>query len=681
MFDTLVDGELNEAQADAVEHGRGPLLIVAGAGTGKTRTLTSRVAALLERGVRPERLLLLTFTRRAAADMMSRAAELCGDRDAPRRMWGGTFHAIAHRLVVEHADTLGLAEVSLLDPADVVDLLDLIRDEHGLADARTRLPTAQTLADIVSRSVNTHRPAREVIAVDFPQYQHAADQVMPLLTEFMARKRAAGLLDFDDLLLAWRALLAAPEVGDRMRARWDHVLVDEYQDVNQIQVDIVRTLRPDGQGLTVVGDDAQAVYGFRGASGSHLFALASTYPDTTVVRLQTNFRSLQPLLDLANVVRPAGDATQRITLRAARESAGAPRPVLRICYDADEQARAVADAVLAAREDGLDLRRQAVLMRAGSHSRELELELAARKVPYVKYGGLRFIETAHVKDFLAALRLARNPRDELACFRLLKLHRYIGKAHARALATILTGTATEIGDSDTAGWNVEVRARTVEAGPEKARRSLAATLDGLHAAAQAEPAERVRACLDITQPLIRVHYDDAALRLDDLDRLATAAASSSDLVSFLAELTLDPAGATTDFAKPPHIDDDYLTLSTVHSAKGLEWETVHLIHASDGSFPSDMALTDPTGLEEEQRLFYVAVTRARQQLTMYQPQRLHVDRVRDRHVYSQTSRFLDTTALATVDTVHPDRPRSTTRPGVLPGGPRVEVPSLGELFA
>ena len=276
MFDSRWDAGLDDSQLAAVTHGDAPLIILAGAGTGKTRTLTSRVAHLLERGVPPERILLLTFTRRAAEDMLTRAAALCPDRDAARRVWGGTFHAIAHRLVAEHASQLGLAEVSVIDPADVVDLIDLLRDEHGLsaesaADAG-RLPRAATLADIYSRSVNTGRPAREVISTDYPWCEPHADRIMALLKDFVARKRSRALLDFDDLLLAWRALLAQPAVGERLIGRWDHVLVDEYQDVNQIQVDIVAGLRPDGRGLTVVGDDAQAVYGFRGAHSGHLLA-------------------------------------------------------------------------------------------------------------------------------------------------------------------------------------------------------------------------------------------------------------------------------------------------------------------------------------------------------------------------------------------------------------------------
>jgi ATP-dependent DNA helicase UvrD/PcrA len=671
MFEVGFRDGLADAQLRAVEHGDEPLVIVAGAGTGKTRTLTSRVAALLERRVRPERVLLLTFTRRAAADMVARAAALCGDRSAARRVWGGTFHAVAHRLVVEHAQALGLRAVSVLDPADVTDLLDLMRDEHGLTGTSVRLPPSQALADICSRSVNMHRPARAVIAADFPQYEHCTDQIVALLGEFMTRKRAAGLLDFDDLLIAWRALLADPVVGARLRGRWDHVLVDEYQDVNQVQVDIVAALRPSGHGLTVVGDDAQAVYGFRGASGGHLLELATSVANATIVRLETNFRSVAPLLELANVVRPAGAADQRIVLHAHRDRGRAARPTLHRCYDADDQARCVADAVLAAHQEGQPLREQAVLMRSASHSRELELELTYRRVPYVKYGGLRFIETAHVKDFVAALRVSANPRDEVAWYRLLRLHRDIGKARSRALTALLVDPGGGAGRHDDA----------VAAAPERARDGLADTLAALAEAAEASSVrERVRACLRLVQPLVKANYQDAALRLDDLDQLAGSAADVQDLGEFVAGLTLDPAAVTSDYAHPPQLDDDYLTLSTVHSAKGLEWETVHLLHAIDGAFPSDMALRDDDGLAEEHRLFYVAITRARDHLAIYVPRRMHRDRgaLSDRHAYAQPSRFLTPAALATLDTVA-DAADAPPAPAAAPAA--VVIPALSELFS
>lgn len=680
MVDTGWWDGLDDDQLIAAEHGCGPLVVVAGAGTGKTRTITARVARLLDAGVAPQRVLLLTFTRRAAASMISRAAALCADPAAGRRVWGGTFHAVAHRVVAEHAAQLGLAEVSVLDAGDVVDLLDLLREEHGLTGTAARLPTSRSLADVYSRAVNTGRPTRAVMDAEFPWCLDHADKINALFSGFVARKRAGGLLDFDDLLIAWRALLADPGTGTRLRARWDWVLVDEYQDVNQVQVDIVGLLRPDGSGLTVVGDDAQAIYGFRGASGAHLHQVHASLTGSTLVRLQRNFRSTQPILDLANAVRP-GEGDLRLQLRADRDTAGG-RPLLMICDNVDAQARAVADTVLGAHQDGLALREQAVLMRSGSHSSGLEIELKIRNIPFVKYGGIEFTNTAHVRDLLAALRVAHNPHDELAWYRLLWLHRAIGKATARTLtATLLAATTASAVTAD--GY-----AEAAATAPPKARTALQATLTHL-AAAQAGTArttagrEVVEACRSAVRPLIRAHYPDWARRVEDIDRLADTAATQSDLRDFVAQMTIDPTSASADYAKAPHLDEDYLTLSTVHSAKGLEWTAVHLIHATDGAFPSDMALNTDDGLEEEQRLFYVAVTRARDTLTIYTPHRMptHPTSYNARHIITKPSRFLTDHARAAMDTRSaPVQPPSTPDTPAGPLNGRVQMPSLENLF-
>ena len=502
MFDACWESDLDERQLDAATHGDGPLVVLAGAGTGKTRTLTARVAHLLDRGVDPDRVLLLTFTRRAAAEMVARAAASCQDPTAARRLWGGTFHAVAHRLVGIHAESLGLPPApSVLDGSDATDLMDLLRHDHDLTGTRMRFPTAATLVDVYSRAVNTARPAREVISAEFPWCDPHTEQILGLFRDYMARKRAQGLLDFDDLLLAWRSMLTDPILGPAMAARWDHVLVDEYQDVNQVQVDIVRLLRPDGRGLTVVGDDAQAVYGFRGADSRHLLDVATTYPDATIVRLERNFRSRQRLLDLANAVRPSTDDIG-LTLYSDRD--GGPRARLVRCHDVDAEARHVTDAVLAAAEDGQRLRDQAVLMRAGSHSDVLEIELTARHVPFVKYGGLKFLDAAHVKDFVAALRLLDNRADEIAWFRLLRLHRGIGRAHARTLISQLTPT----GGTNTA------TAEVIAAAPATARTALARTLTGIEQARHAVSIpDRVALVVSVLEPLLKAAYPNHVARL------------------------------------------------------------------------------------------------------------------------------------------------------------------------
>lgn len=659
---------LDDAQRAAVEHGSGPLLIAAGAGTGKTRVLTSRVARLLEAGVVPERILLLTFTRRAAASMTGRAAALAA-AESGTRVWGGTFHAIAHRVVAEHAEHLGLTDVTVLDPGDVADLLDIMRAEHGLVGVERRLPTTQAIADIYSRTINTGTPARELMKEQFPWCLDVADEITELLRAYSARKRERGLLDLDDLLLYWRALLADDGIGARLRARWDWVLVDEYQDVNQVQADIVRLLRPDGGGLTVVGDDAQAIYGFRGAAAGRLMDVADQFPDATLVRLERNFRSTAQVLDLANEVRP-GDL--RLHLVADRGEGGS-RPRLVTVTNADAEARAVAEAVLVEHGEGRPLREQAVLMRTGSHSAQLEIELKVRNIPFLKFGGIGYLETAHVRDMLAAFRVTLNPTDEVSWYRLLTRHRAIGKAHARTLAGLLAGGENHFDE-------------VVAAAPATARTALAATLRYLGQARdqhQRDVAEVVANCREALTPLLRQHYPDWERRAIDVDRLAGAAAAQHDLSVFVAEQTLDPAPVASDWAKDPMLDEDYLTLSTVHSAKGLEWETVHLLRACDGSFPSDMALTGPAGLAEEARLFYVAVTRARDDLRVYTPARLptHPRSFSARMVLTKPSRFLTAAARAVM---HDEQPVGEPAPRggrVAAGRRRVVVPAVDHLFS
>ncbi len=638
MFDedALLEG-LNEQQRRAVTHPGGPLLVLAGAGTGKTRTLVARAAWLRgAQGVPASRILLLTFTRRAASDMLARAgaASAGASRDgADGKIWGGTFHAIAHKIIRRHAESFSLSpQFTILDPGDTTDILDVLRPDHGLAGTGQRTPRAATCADIYTRCVNTGRPVSEVVTAGYPWCAPFTGELAGLFRAYTARKRERHLLDFDDLLLLWQAALADPAAGPVLRGMFDAVLVDEYQDVNAVQASIVRLLQPDGKQLTCVGDDAQAIYGFRGADPAHLRQLTADYPGLDVVRLDRNYRSRPGILGLANVVRPSAPGLD-LTLTGERGAGSAP--LLVRCHDEATQAREICTRVLDAHEGGTALRDQAVLVRAAHHSDLLEIELTARKIPYVKFGGLRFTDTAHVKDFTAAARILVNPADDLAWFRLLRLHEGIGPAHARRILDLGP-------DAD--------RARAVEAAPARSRRALAATLDAL-ADAAAETSGQAERLLALLDPLIRGRYPDAAPRLADLRRLADAVAAQPSLQDALAELALDPPVSASDLAGPPRLDEDYLTISTIHAAKGLEWPVVHLPHLVDGALPSDMALGDPGGLAEEHRLFYVAITRARDHLYLYAPQRLHIHRRGrdDRHGLGQLTRFLDAGALAACD--------------------------------
>ncbi len=636
------DEGLDDAQLAAVDHGTSPLVVVAGAGTGKTRTLTARVARLLERGVDPERILLLTFTRRAAEDMLARAATLIGRPELARRLWGGTFHRVAYQVIRDFCEVLGLAPTfSVLDPADAGDAMDLLRDDAGLAGSAERLPRTATLVDLYSRCVNTNRTVAEVAALDFPWCQPQVAEIVKLFRAFVARKRSRGQLDYDDLLVYFRAALLDETVGPQLAGRWDYVLVDEYQDVNSLQAEIVAGLCPGGRGLTVVGDDAQAVYGFRGADPAQLSRLAASYPDVTVVVLEHNFRSVQRVLDLANLARPAsGLGLPAIRLRAQR--GGGARPTLDRCYDASSEARAVARRILEHHEEGMRLADQAILVRAAHHSDLVELELTARRIPYRKYGGLRYVDAAHLKDFVAGARLVDNPTDDVAWMRLLRLHPGVGPSRARQLLELLPPRRP----SGAEDWP-----EVVAAAPPPARAALSATLPGLLDARSAASAKaKAEAVLALLRPLVAAHYASGSARLSDLDRLVAAAGTSEDLASWVSAITLDPPVSCADLAGRPRLDEDYVVVSTVHAAKGLEWRAVHLVHLVDGAFPADMALRSGEGLAEERRLFYVALTRARDELHLYSPQRLphHRRGGDDRHTLVQASRFLDEAVLGQV---------------------------------
>ncbi len=721
----LLDG-LNEDQSKAATHQGGPLLVLAGAGTGKTRTLVARAGWLRSQGVPASRILLLTFTRRAADDMLARVTP---DRaGAADRVCGGTFHAVAHQIIRAHAESFSLPpEFSVIDPPDVADLMDAARSEHGLLGTQRRAPRAATCADIYTRCVNTHSTVAHVIKASFPWCAGYEPQLGSLFRGYVAHKRRHGLVDFDDLLLLWRAALADPVAGPVLRGMFDAVLVDEYQDVNAVQADIVRLLRPDGRGLTCVGDDAQAIYAFRGADPEHLRSLSDAYPDLEVVRLDRNYRSKDAVLRLANTVRPQSPGLE-LDLRADR-GPGAPPQLVR-CHDEATQAREICARVLAAHEAGADLRDQAVLMRAAGHSDVLEVELSVRGIPFVKYGGLRFTEAAHVKDFLAAARIVANPADDIAWFRLIRLHEGIGPVHARrALDALGLGTPARPvpappvpappvpaesavagpapagpapagpapagpapagpapagpapagplaagpapGEPGLGGRGALDRwADAVAVMPPRSRAGLAATLGALASAAALErTADRATAILAALDAPLRGRYPDAGVRINDLQRLADAASSRPSLHDALVELALDPPASASDLAGPPRLDEDYLVLSTIHSAKGLEWPVVHLMHLVDGSVPSDMSLSTPAGLAEERRLFYVAVTRARDQLYLYAPLRMHHHRMSgsDRHSYGQLTRFLTPAALDACEVLD-------ARP------PEPVLPSIGPLAA
>jgi len=642
--------DLNARQREAAMFGDGPLRIMAGPGTGKTTTLTARVQVLLERGVTPERILLLTFTRRSAREIVNRVRAIRGAEQA-RRVLGGTFHSVAHRTLRRHHAALGLPDgFGVLDHGDAADLMDLVRGEMGISSRERRLPKKATLAALYSRVVNTGTPLVEIMREDTPWCTDSAEEVASIFSGFMTRKHALGLLDFDDLLLYWRAAVQDVGLGEQLGAAYDHILVDEFQDVNLLQLDVLVGLRRLDPRLTLVGDDAQAIYGFRGASPRFLLDADRYFEGLTTITLEVNYRSSAPILEVANAI--AADAPEGFcsVLQEATPVVGASAPLLVHCADERHQSEVVTDRVLELYEQGVQLQKQAVLFRAAHHSTDLELELSRRRIPFVKYGGLRYLEAAHVKDLLAAFRLADNPRDEMAWFRLLQLIPGVGPSKARRAIDALRDAHGSLPIS-----HVQTHERwtgVLEILPSDSRELSVALIESLRSTeleTVALHAERIRRAI---APLITASYDDAAPRLEDLAALVQACAEATQLSDVAADQTLEPPASTGDLAGPPMVDEDWLVLSTVHSAKGLEFDAVHVIHAADGNFPSDMAVGTPEGVEEERRLFYVSLTRARRDLSIYVPLRYHHHRVRDDHSWAQPSRFLSGSVRSKLDEVN-----------------------------
>ena len=630
VFDVLTDEQLV-----AVHHDAGHLLIAAGAGTGKTSTLAARLAHLVRSGVAPERILLLTFSRRAAAELLHRA-ELLAGQDVAGSVWGGTFHSVANRLLRRYGRAIGVEpSFTVLDAGDTADLLALVRDEVTGADGtQRRRARKETLAEIMSRCVNARQPLAQVLTSAYPWCGHEADDIKATFTAYTSRKRQRQLLDYDDLLLLWWGLLRHDDTAAVLRERFDHILVDEYQDTNALQVDVLAGLLGAGARITAVGDDAQAIYSFRAATHVNIMEFPQRF-GADVVALTRNHRSTPQVLATANAVIAHARHRHDKQLNSARSDG--PRPVLVRCHDETSQAVATCERILRQREAGIALRQQAVLVRSGHHSDLLELELTARNIPFVKYGGLKFLEAAHVKDLVGALRLVVNPTDELAWVRLLNLLDGVGRVRARTITGAFLAAADPVAEAAGSALTAvaELAAALVDA------RSLPADRPGA-------AVERMRAWLE---PTIVDRYADAAARLADLEQLQIAAALAPSLDRFLTELTLDPPAATGDLAGPPSLDDDVLTLSTIHSAKGGEWDVVHVLHLVDGNVPSDMATGDAESIEEERRLLYVALTRARTYLYAYAPLRYHHQHrgKRDKHGYAQLSRFLAPDVLATMD--------------------------------
>ena len=656
--------KLNGPQRKAVAYGEpladkgfqsGPLLIIAGAGTGKTDTLAHRVAHLAIHGVDPSRILMLTFTRRAANEMRRRAHDIVkialneplggvSHGVSQRLSWAGTFHSIGNRLLRHYARHLNLEpSFTVIDRADSADLLDVVRQEQGLATKEQRFPRKETCLQIYSHRVNTQKSLQESLEQQFPWCLSWEGDLTKLFRGYVERKQRANVLDYDDLLLYWHMMMGEPRLAQHVGAHFDHVLVDEYQDTNKLQADILHAMKPDGAGIAVVGDDAQAVYSFRAAAVENILGFPDRFnPRAEVVTLAQNYRSTQEVLDAANALMSDAPKQYRKHLLAFR-GVGA-RPRLATTDDLQSQAEFVCSEILRKREANVPLKRQAVLFRSGSHSDVLEVELAKRKIPFVKYGGLKFLEAAHVKDLLAILRWADNPRNTLASFRVIQLLPGMGPANARK--------AVDYHESQ--GFSFE--AMKTFSPPQSSANDWRKLTDLMRALS--DPERKWQGQLNLAREWYRPHlervYEHYHTRTGDLDQLELLAGQFPSRERFITELTLDPPNATSDLAGQPMMDEDYLVLSTIHSAKGMEWDTVYLLNVVDGSFPSEFATGKAELIEEERRLLYVAMTRAQNDLVLMSPLKFHLTqqaKTGDAHVYGGRSRFMTDKVLKCFDAV------------------------------
>ena len=651
---------LNPAQREAAAFGSrqddggfaaGPMLVIAGAGTGKTMTLAHRVAHLVIEGTHPERILLLTFTRRAAEEMTRRVENIvrATTRDAiplpaGGLPWSGTFHSVANRLLRHFAGNVGLDPgFSVLDRGDAADMLDVVRHERRLSRTSRRFPKKDTCLAIYSRCVNAQKSLEETLETFYPWCSDWADELGDLFRHYVERKQHCQSLDYDDLLLYWSHLVADVEFAREIGSWFDHVLVDEYQDTNLVQAQILRALKPDGNGLTVVGDDAQSIYSFRAAEVENILGFPKQFsPSAQVISLEENYRSTQQILDAANCLIAESDRQYRKNLYSDCREGGPPEYVT--VEDAEAEAEFVVSKVLENCEGGLRLMDQAVLFRSSHHSDRLELELVRRNIPYVKYGGLKFLEAGHVKDVLSVLKWADNPKNEVAAFRVLKLLPGMGPVNAKRCYETLGREAFLFSALD------EFRPPAAAASSWSKLCGLLKTLSATESDDTAWQSQLVQV-RRWYQPHLERLYDGLDTREADLEQLEQISGRYPTRERFLTELTLDPPSAAGDLAGDPLLDEDYLILSTVHSAKGQEWEAVFVLNVADGNFPSEFATGKPAMIEEERRLLYVAMTRARQSLALIAPLKYHVTKQRrdgDRHVYGARSRFVTDSLLGTM---------------------------------
>ncbi len=646
--------ELNEQQLAAVTAPAGPILVIAGAGSGKTRTLTYRVAYLLENGIDPRNILLLTFTNKAAREMLNRVANLL-PVDATG-LWGGTFHSVGNRILRRHGSALGYSSgFTIMDREDQKDLIDTVVAGAGIDPKEIRFPKGDVLAEIFSFVVNTEKPLEPLLAEKFPYFLPLLDRIQDVQERYEKKKKATNSVDFDDLLQKTLSMFQKHErIAEVYRRQFQFILVDEYQDTNKIQADLVDLLACDHRNVMVVGDDAQSIYSWRGANFQNILEFPKRYPDAQVFKIEMNYRSVPEILEVANAAIAANVHQFRKHLSATRESK-ALKPALVALNNSAEQAQFVAQRILELRDENVDLNDIAVLYRAHYHALELQLELSRRGIPYQITSGIRFFEQAHIKDVTSFVRFIANPRDEVAFNRMVKLLPGIGNRTAENLWQKWTAglSVAGIGDPGSSGatpaptvvsaprcsFGERLQAMNVPAKSKKLWTQLAHTLDEIAPGGQPNPpSEMITSVVEaIYDDYAKVNFTNYELRREDLDQLAVFARQFKDVHEFLSQLALI-SNVDAEAAPGQTRDKEAVNLSTVHQAKGLEFHTVFVIWLTDGMFPSSRSLDTRDALEEERRLFYVAITRGRDELYLTYPHMRLSGGYGD--VFQRPSRFL-----------------------------------------
>lgn len=621
--------ELNPAQLKAVQSTEGAYLVIAGAGSGKTRVLVHRVAYLVEKGVKPEEILLLTFTRKAAEEMLRRASLLLDERC--QKVSGGTFHSFANIVLRKYAGSLGISNnFTILDESDAQDTVNLIRTQLGFHKSDKRFPRKKAITNLISKSVNKSEDLEIVLYDEYPQFIEWADEIKKIRDEYNKYKRQKSLLDYDDLLIYLKELLSKHEnIRMRLSGKFKYIMVDEYQDTNKLQAYIVCLLASEHKNVMVVGDDAQSIYSFRGANFKNIIDFPKIFKDAKIITLEENYRSTQPILNLTNEV--IAGAKEKFDKELFTRKRGDKLPVFVDARDENAQSKYIADKILELREEGIELNDIAVLFRSGWHSNDLEVELASKNIPFVKYGGQKFVQAAHIKDVISYLRIAYNMLDEVSWYRALLLVPRVGPKTAGNLINEIILNKKGVCIDEKFTKNIEDLKKLFE---------LLKSVD----INQESPAEIIRIFLEYYQPLLKEKYDDFNKRVNDLNSLCRIASRYKSVEQFLTDIALEPPDRNIIEAGTKDNDDSRLTLSTIHSAKGLEWHTVFIIYVAEGHMPSYLSLENEDAIEEERRLFYVAATRAKENLFLLKP---HIDRSprgfmdEGGCVFTQVSRFLD----------------------------------------